>query len=73
MPAGTRSAFRAALVLVTLAAALVVVVHAVRHYREERGVLERRFRLAVTVGGDGIAVVAVAWQLLAVLLVPACV
>lgn len=71
-PAGARSAFVTVLALVTVAAVAAVVLHAIRRYRGEREELDRRFRLAITIGGDALASVAIAWQLLAFLLVPVC-
>ena len=70
--AGIRAAFLAALALVTVAAAAVVVWHALRRYRQQRDLPEQRFRMAVTVGCDAIAAVAIAWQLFPILLVPLC-
>lgn len=67
-----RTAFRTALTLVTIAAIAVVVLHAVGRYRDQRLQLRLRFRMSVTIGSDAIATVAIAWQLLAILLVPAC-
>jgi hypothetical protein len=69
---GTRAAFLAALALVTAVAAAVVVLHAVGRYRRQRGVPEQRFRMRVTIGCDAIAGLAIAWQLLAIRLVPLC-
>ncbi len=60
------------LLLVTLAAAGIIVLHALRRYRQQRDAPDRRFRMAMTLGCDTIATVAVAWQLLAILLVPLC-
>lgn len=68
-----RATFLAVLVLVTLAAAAVVVVHAVRRYRQQRDHLDRRFRMVLTIGSDAVATIAIAWQLLAIALVPLCV
>jgi hypothetical protein len=70
--AGTRTTFLAVLALVTAAAAAVVVLHAVRRYRQQRDMPQRRFRMTVTVGNDALATVAIAWQLLAIALVPVC-
>ena len=71
--ADTRATFLMTLVLVTAAATAAVVLHGVRRYRQHRKVPERRFRMSVTIGNDAIATVAIAWQLLAILLVPLCV
>lgn len=70
--AGTRTTFLAVLALVTVAAAAVVVLHAARRHRQLRDDPDRRFRMTVTIGNDAVATVAIAWQLLAVTLVPLC-
>jgi len=70
--AANRAAFLTALELVTVAAVAVVVLHAFRRYRQQRAVPERRFRMSVTIGCDAIATVAMAGQLVAIALVPAC-
>ncbi len=70
--AGARTTFLVVLALVTVAAAAVVVLHALRRHRWLRDRPERRFRMAVTIGNDAIATVAIAWQLLAIALVPLC-
>ena len=57
----------------TAAAVAVVVLHAARRYRELSGLPARRFRMWITIGGDAIATVAIAWQLFPILLVPICV
>ncbi len=69
---GGRASFVGALVLVTIAAAAIVVLHALRRYRLQRDVPDRQFRMSVTLGCDTVATVAIAWQLLAVALVPIC-
>jgi hypothetical protein len=69
---GTRATFLTVLGLVTVSAATVVVLHALRRYRQQRDVPEQRFRLSVTVGCDAIATLAIAGQLLPILLVPLC-
>jgi hypothetical protein len=68
----TRTSFLTALALVTAAAAAVVVLHAVRRYRQQRDMPVRRFRMSVTIGCDAIATVAIVWQLFPILLVPVC-
>jgi hypothetical protein len=70
---GARSGLATVLVLLTLAATAAVVLHAVYRYRQQRGVEEWRLRMTVTLGSDAIATVAIAWQLIAILLVPLCV
>lgn len=69
---GTRTTFLASLALVTVAAAAVVAFHAVRRYRQLRDQPDRHFRMSITIGNDAVATVAIAWQLLAVTLVPLC-
>lgn len=71
-PEGTQTAFLAALALVTVAAAAVVALHAVRRYRKQRNLPDRRFRMVVTIGNDAVAAIAITWQLLAITLVPLC-
>lgn len=68
-----RTTFLVVLALVTVAATAVVVLHAVRRYRQQRDRPEHRFRMTVTIGNDVVASVAIAWQLLAIGLVPVCV
>ncbi len=68
----SRRVFAGLLILVTVAATALVVHHAVRRYRQQREHPRLAFRLTVTIGNDAIAAVAIAWQLLAVLLVPLC-
>lgn len=70
--AGSRTAFLAVLALVTVAAAAVVVLHAARRYRQQHDVPRQRFRMTVTIGNDAVAAVAIAWQLLAITLLPLC-
>ncbi len=67
-----RASFVAALVVVTVVAAAVVVLHALLRYRQQRDVPDRRFRMSVTMGCDAIATAAIAWQLVAISLVPIC-
>ena len=69
---GTRTAFLSALAVVTVAAAAIVVLHALRRHGQQRDVPERRFRMTVTIGNDAVATVAMVWQLLAITLVPLC-
>jgi hypothetical protein len=69
---GARVTAVTVLVIMTIVAGGAVVLHALRRYREQRDVADLRFRMAVTVGCDTIATVAIAWQLLAILLVPIC-
>lgn len=70
--ASTRSqtTFVISLAVVTLVSVAVVVLHALRRYRQHR--TQPAFRTAVAMGGDAIACVAIAWQLFPLLLVPVC-
>jgi membrane protein implicated in regulation of membrane protease activity len=69
---GTWSGFQTALVLLTIAALAVVVLHAIRRHRQYREDPDRSFRMAITIGNDGIAVVGIVWQLFPIFLVPVC-
>ena len=57
---------------VTLLAALVLVGHALLRWRRFRGIEERHFRLAMTLGHDAIASVAILFQFYPLLLAPVC-
>lgn len=70
--AGARTAFLSVLVLLTVIMAGIVVLHAAGRYRQQRDVPGLRFRMTVTIGNDAIATVAIAWQLLAITLLPLC-
>jgi hypothetical protein len=70
--AGVRSTFVAALVIVTVAAAVIVVLHALKTYRRRDEAPNRRFLGGIAIGHDAIATVAILWQLFPILLVPAC-
>jgi hypothetical protein len=69
---GRHTALSTLLALATALAAAMVLLHAIRRYRQQRTVADRQFRLALTVGSDAIAGIAILWQLLAIVLVPAC-
>jgi hypothetical protein len=69
---GSRATFVTTLTLVTVAAIAVVLLHALRRYRQQRPVLEQHFRMSITVGSDALAAVAIAWQLMAIALAPMC-
>lgn len=64
---------RVSLGALTVAAIVVVALHAGRRYQQQHAVSGQGFRLAVTIGCDGIAAAAIAWQLFAVVIVPICV
>jgi hypothetical protein len=70
--AGARSTFVTALVIVTVAAAAIVVLHALRTYRRRGKVANRRFLAGITVGHDAIAVIGILYQLFPILMVPVC-
>ena len=59
-------------VLVTLAAAAVVVGHGAARYRRPKPMPDEELVRTVTVGGDAIALVAILWQLFAIGIVPPC-
>ncbi|MGH7443601.1 MAG: hypothetical protein ACREKM_01930 [Longimicrobiales bacterium] len=67
-----RTTLLVVLALVTATAATLVLLHALRRYRQQRNVPDHRFRMTATVGCDLIATVAIVWQLFPVLLQPVC-
>jgi hypothetical protein len=67
-----RLTFLTMLGAVTLAAAIGLAIHGAVRYRQLRGVSDQQFRLAVAIGGDAIAAVAVLWQFFPILLAPLC-
>ncbi|KAB0265566.1 hypothetical protein [Microvirga brassicacearum] len=69
---GVRTTFLTVLLALTVAAAAIVLLHAVWRYRQHRDLPEQRFRMVVTIGNDGIATVGIVWQLFPILLVPVC-
>ena len=69
---GGRTPLLLGLALVTLLAAAIVIGHALRRWRQQRHAPDRRFRMTLTLGGDALATLAIAWQLLAVSIVPLC-
>jgi hypothetical protein len=71
--ARTHSIFVVSLVLVTVAAMAISALHLYRRFADQRGKPALRFRMVLTLGCDAVAIVAIAWQLFAVLLVPLCV
>jgi membrane protein implicated in regulation of membrane protease activity len=70
--AGVRSTFVTALVIVTVAAAAIVVLHALKRYRRRDEAPNRRFLRGITLGHDAIAAVGILYQLFPILMVPAC-
>jgi membrane protein implicated in regulation of membrane protease activity len=67
-----RSTFTTALVGVTVAAAAIVLLHALKRYRRREKVPDRRFLIGITIGHDAIAAIGVLYQLFPILLVPVC-
>jgi hypothetical protein len=70
--AGVRSTFVTALVIVTVAAAAIVILHALKTYLWHNEVPNRRFLRGITVGHDAIAVIGILYQLFPILMVPVC-
>ncbi|WP_414476023.1 hypothetical protein [Microvirga sp. M2] len=70
--ADAQSAFLTGLGLVTAASAVILVLHAVWRYRQQRDVPAQRFRMSFTIGCDAIASFAVLLQFFPILLVPVC-
>jgi hypothetical protein len=68
-----RIGFVAALLGVTIAAAALVLLHGIRRYRRDRKDAEWRFRVWITVGCDALATIAIAWQIIPLLLISPCV
>ena len=64
--------FVIALVAVTLAAAAIVLVHAVKRYRQRGEVRDHGFLIRIAVGHDAVAALAILWQLFPLLMVPVC-
>jgi hypothetical protein len=70
--AATQTTFTTTLALITVGAAAIVVLHAVRRYRQNREALDEDFSMWVTIGNDAIATVGILWQLYSILMVPVC-
>ena len=60
------------LVIVTVAAAAIVVLHTLKTYRRRDEVPNRRFLRGITIGHDAIATVGILYQVFPILLVPVC-
>lgn len=60
------------LIAVTLLAAAVVVVHAVKRYRQQPEVRDHGFLVRIAVGHDAVAALAILWQLMPLMMVPLC-
>jgi hypothetical protein len=71
--AHARSVFVASLVFITIVAMSISALHLHRRFAVQRGKPALQFRMVLTIGCDVLAIVAIAWQLFAVLLVPLCV
>jgi hypothetical protein len=70
--ASVRSTVVTALVIVTVAAAAIVVLHALKTYRRRDEAPNRRFLSSITIGHDAIAVIGILYQVFPILLVPVC-
>ena len=70
--AGARSTFVTALVIVTVAAAALVVLHALKTYRRRDEAPNRRFLSGITIGHDAIATVGILYQVFPIFMVPVC-
>jgi hypothetical protein len=70
--ARAQSAFVAALVGITVLAAAIVVLHAVRRYRLQMIAGDRGFLIRIAVGHDALATLAIVWQLFPLFLSPLC-
>lgn len=60
------------LCIVTLAAAAIVVLHALRRYRQQGEMRDRGFLVRIAVGHDAVAALAILWQLMPLIMVPLC-
>jgi hypothetical protein len=58
--------------IVTLAAAALVVWHAIRRYQQQQEARDRSFLARIAVGHDAVAALAILWQLMPLLMVPLC-
>lgn len=70
--ARARSTFVTTLVIVTVAASAVVVLHALKTHRRRDEAPNRRFLRGITMGHDAIATVGILYQLFPILMVPLC-
>ena len=70
--ARVRSTFVTILALITVAAAAIVVLHALKTYRRQEEGRDRRFLRGITLGHDAIATLGILYQLFPILMVPAC-
>ncbi|MRX52131.1 hypothetical protein GI374_17295 [Paracoccus sp. S-4012] len=58
--------------ILTMPAALTLVVHSLRRRRQFRASPEKRFRMGMTIGNDAIDAAAILLQLFPVLMMPVC-
>ena len=70
--ARAQSAVSATLVAVTLLAAAIVTMHAVKRYQQQSQAQDQGFLLMIAVGHDAVAVLAILWQLMPLTMVPLC-
>jgi hypothetical protein len=71
-PAHMQSRVVGILCAVTVAAAALVVWHAVRRYRQQQHRPEQGFLARIAIGHDAVAALAILWQLMPLLMVPLC-
>lgn len=69
---GSRAGLTTALAVTTVGAVVIVALHAIVRYRQNREAQDEGFLLGLTIGNDAIAAFAIGWQLLPILLVPVC-
>jgi hypothetical protein len=69
---GVRSTFVTMLVIVTVAAAAIVVLHALKKYWQRDEAPNQRFLRGITIGHDAIATVGILYQLFPILMMPVC-
>jgi hypothetical protein len=60
------------LIALTVGAAAVVTLHAVKRYRQQKAMAGRGFLAQLAVGQDAVATVAILWQLIPLTMVPLC-
>ena len=70
--ARVQSAVVITLIAITLLAAAIVAMHAVKRYRQLPEVHDGGFLLKIAVGHDALAALAILWQLMPITMVPLC-
>jgi hypothetical protein len=70
--ASVRATFVTVLVIVTVVAAAIVVLHALKTSRRHEEVPDWRFLMGITIGHDAIAALGILYQLFPLLMVPVC-